>query len=153
MNSLNTSMLKARYLDCFGARASTGETLRETVKGLFERGVSRKTLITWAMQTGCSKGHAANLLSQILCALGLRARRTGAGPKPSREALELLAYAQAEYGERHVKILRAAWRAAKAPRPGRIPVTTIKVMAPPRLEGAGPYHGSMIRNGVERSPA
>jgi len=114
VNSPDTIALKARYLECFGTRASTGESLRETVRDLVELGVSRSTLIAWAMQTGCTKGYASSLVSRILCKLGLRKRRIGAGRKPSADALNLLAYAQAKFGRQTRKVLRAAWRVANA---------------------------------------
>jgi hypothetical protein len=44
----------------------------------------------------------------------LRKRRIGAGRKPSPDALDLLAYARAKYGEQTLKVLRAAWRLANA---------------------------------------
>jgi hypothetical protein len=130
--------LKEQCLQCFGVHASNTATLRETVKGLVDRDTSRKTLIAWAMQTGCTKGHASNLLSQIFLALGLRQRRTGAGPKPSREVLELLAHAQAEYGERHLKVLRAAWRAGKMQEKDRLSPNAIKFIAHSTVGGSRP---------------
>ena len=153
MNLLNTTLLKAKYLECFGSRASTAATLRETVKSLVDRGVTRRTLIAWAMQTGCSKGHAANVLSQVLRALGLRKRRAGAGPNPSPQVLELLAHARAEYGESYLKVLRAARRLGKAHGAGRRSDESIVAVTHLHLEGQRRYHGSMIRSRVEQSRA
>ena len=115
MSPLNTPILKAKYLECFGARASnTATTLRETVKDLADRGISRRTLVAWAVQAGYTKAYVSSLLSRIFCALGLRDRRVGAGRKPSADALELLAYAQSKYAGQALKVLRASLRAGKA---------------------------------------
>jgi len=146
MNSLDTSVLRARYVECFGARASMGETLRETVKDLVERGVSRRTLIAWAVETGCSQGYVSKLLSQVFCALGMRERRAGAGRKPSPEVLQLLAYAQAEFGERHLKVLRAAWRIGKAQAPREIAIGRATIFSQPVSGRMEANYGSVIRN-------
>ncbi|HEX3625381.1 MAG TPA: hypothetical protein VH280_08150 [Verrucomicrobiae bacterium] len=105
--------LKERYLQCFGVRANNVTTLQGIVRNLIEDGVSRRTLATWAVEAGYTKGYVSSLLSRILISLGLRERKEGAGRKPSPDALELLSYARSRYGENHLNVLRAAWRAGK----------------------------------------
>jgi hypothetical protein len=105
--------LKERYLQCFGVRANSVATLQGVVRDLIEDGVSRRTLVAWAVEAGYSKGYVSSLLSRILVSLGLRERKKGAGRKPSPDALELLSYARSRYGENHLNVLRAAWRAGK----------------------------------------
>lgn len=114
MQRRDAETLKAKYLCCFGVRTDNAAALQEIVKGLIDGGISRKTLVGWAVQAGYSKGYVSSLLSRILCSIGLRERRAGAGRKPSPAALELMAYAQDKYGEQFLKVLRAAWRAGKA---------------------------------------
>ena len=106
--------LKEKFLGYLEARTTNTCMLREAVKALIDRGVTRGTLIRWAVEAGYSKGYASSLLSQILCPLGLRANRVGGGRKPSPEALELLAHARERYGKKFLKVLRAACRAGKA---------------------------------------
>jgi hypothetical protein len=120
MKTLNGSKLtesqalKKKFLGCFSARANNTSVLRETVKALTDRGFTRKMLVSWAVEAGYSKGYVSSLMSQILCSLGMRANRVGAGRKPSPCALELLAISQQRYGKKFLNVLRAAWRAGKA---------------------------------------
>jgi hypothetical protein len=106
--------LKEKFLKCFGVRAANAMALRGVVKGLIDQGVTRKTLVIWAVQAGYTKGYVSSLLSRILCLIGCRERRVGAGRKPSPDALELLAHSQNRYGQKFLNVLRAAWRAGKA---------------------------------------
>ena len=78
-------------------------------------------------------------------ALGLRERKTGAGRKPSAEALALWAHSQRQYGPRALRVLRAAYRAGKAQQaaPELIPA--------PQLEFAG--GGSVAARGSEHPGA
>jgi hypothetical protein len=114
MKRRGAETLKEKYLRCFGVRTDNAAALQEIVKGLIDEGVSRKTLVGWAVQAGYSKGYVSSLLSRVLCSIGLRERRAGAGRRPSPAALELVAHAQDKYGEQFLKVLRAAWRAGKA---------------------------------------
>jgi hypothetical protein len=150
MKPSGTEALRKKFLKCFGVRAGNAAALRQAVKGLIDQGVCRKTLLAWAVQAGHTQGYASNLLSKILCAIGLRERRPGAGPKSSPEALELLALAETKYGERFLKVLRAAWRTGKARMTARVGNTvphsgraTKAILAPP-LGSRGAYHGSML---------
>jgi len=111
---LGPELLKERYLQCFGVRANSATMLQGIVKNLIEEGVSRQTLVAWAVKAGYTKGHVSSLLSRILVSLGLRERKKGAGRKPSPAALELLTHAQSLHGEECLNVLRAAWRAGKA---------------------------------------
>jgi hypothetical protein len=114
MKQPDATALKERYLECIGI-TSVGTTALQSVVGkLISLGISRKTLVDWAVRKGYSRGSAANLLTRIYKALGLRERQPGAGRKPSRDTLELLHYARTKYGERHLKVLRAAWWTGKA---------------------------------------
>jgi hypothetical protein len=105
--------LKKKFLQCMGFRTTNATALREVVKGLVDQGVSRKTLVLWALQAGYTKAYVSSLLSRILCAIGFRERLAGAGRKPSPDALELLAHAQAKYGGKSLNVLRAALRAGR----------------------------------------
>ena len=106
--------LKEQYQKCFQARQTGEASLPGIIDSLLRLGVRRQTLLRWAKESGCSESYARSLLSKILCALGLRERRPGAGRKPSPEVLELVAEARQRYGDRHLKILRAAYREGKA---------------------------------------
>jgi hypothetical protein len=106
--------LKEQYLKCFRARQAGEAMLPGFIKSLLRLGTHRQTLVRWAVESGCSESYARSLLSKILCALGFRQRRPGAGRKLSREVLELVAEARQRYGDRHLKILRAAYREGKA---------------------------------------
>jgi hypothetical protein len=151
---LGAEVLKERFLQCIGLRFVSATALHEAIKGLIEMGISRKTLVAWAVQGGCSKGYASTLLSRIFSALGMRERRAGAGRKPSPDTLELLALSHARYGARSVKVLRSAWRVGKAqmaagtghfaPQPGTAP--DLSVASP--LRRLGTNYGPVInRNG------
>ncbi len=106
--------LKKRYLQCFGVRANNVATLQGVVRDLIEDGVSRRTLVAWAVEAGYTKGYVSSLLSRMLVSLGLRERKKGAGRKPSPDALSLLSYSRSRYGIKHLNVLRAAWRAGRA---------------------------------------
>lgn len=114
MKQPDVAALKDRYLDCIGLTSVSTTALEDAVEKLIGLGISRKTLVDWAVRKGYSRGSAANLLTRIFKALGLRERQPGAGRKPSIETLELLSYARARYGKRYLKVLRAAWRTGKA---------------------------------------
>ena len=135
--------LKKKFLQCIGLRSTSATALQEVIKKLIEQGLSRKTLVAWAVQGGYSKGHASTLLSRIFSALGLRERKAGAGRKPLPDTLELLAHAQAKYGKRAIKVLRAAWRAGKAQASAGL-----ANCAPLPMHSPGAYYGPVIkRNG------
>lgn len=119
--------LKKRFLMCFSVRTTNTSRLRQTVKDLVNHGITRKTLVAWAVRAGFSKGYVSSLISRILCSMGLRANRVGAGRKPSADALELLVYAQERYGKRVLNVLRAAWRSGKAQTAREGPQTEIVV--------------------------
>jgi hypothetical protein len=120
-NARDRKALKQQYLDCFSGHTTNVETWRETVMRLIQQGVSRGTLLNWAVDAGHPKITVSSVLSRILVSLGLRERREGAGRKPSPEALELLAHARNRYGGKFLNVLRAAWRAGKAHAVGDIP--------------------------------
>jgi hypothetical protein len=145
----DAAALKAEYLKCFGVRTNNTSVLRQTVKGLMDRGVSRKTLVVWAVQAGYTKGYVSSLLSRILCSIGLRANRIGAGRKPSLDALELLAHARSRYGERFLNVLRAAWRAGRTQAANED--SKLRIVAP-QIQEAGKNCGATIlargRSGV-----
>jgi hypothetical protein len=136
--------LKEKYLAYFPVRSTDKEALREVIKGLVELGVSRDTLTTWAIQAGYSGAYVRSYLSRIFCALGLRERRVGAGRKTSPEALELLAYARNRYGDRFLKVLRAAGRAGKERMDAESlesdPCETFSLIVVPQLGNSGVTH-------------
>ena len=111
---LNRKALKAEYLGCFAARARGAQTLLVVIKDLLGLGVVRATLFRWGVAAGYSQATVRSLLSRAFCRLGLRERKTGAGRKPSAEALELFAHARRQYGGRALRVLRAAHRAGQA---------------------------------------
>jgi len=152
--------LKERYLECIGLTSVSTTALQSTVGKLINLGISRKTLVNWAVRKGYSRGSAANLLTRICKALGLPERQPGAGRIPSPETLELLAHARTRYGERAIKLLRSAWRTGKAQaKSGSGDVTPQSdiaekgpVVAPSRSLGAN--NGSIIRrNGKAKAQA
>ena len=106
--------LKAQYLACFAARTTSTQTLLEVITSLLHLGIDRSTLFRWGIAAGHSHATVRSLLSRAFCALGLRQRRSGAGRKPSAEALKLLAHSRQQYGIRALRMLRAAYRAGKA---------------------------------------
>ena len=150
----NGKALKKKFLECFAYRSSGATALQGVVKWLIGQGISRKTLVAWAVQAGYTQGTVASLLSRIFCALGLRERRPGAGRKPSPDALELLAHAKARYRGRYLNVLQAALRAGKtqmtaplgklAPHSSQAPA----LIAPSVLRSSGANNGFTItRNG------
>jgi hypothetical protein len=112
--SVDRQTLKRKYLECFNVRTTNAATWREVVTSLISRGVARETLVSWGVDAGYPKITVSSMLSRILCSIGLRERREGAGRKLSHDALALLDYARRQYGERSLKVLRAALRAGKA---------------------------------------
>jgi hypothetical protein len=152
MKQRDAETLKEKYLRCFGVRTDNAAALQEIVKGLIDGGVTRKTLVGWAIQAGYTKGYVSSLLSRILCAIGLRERRAGAGRRPSPAALELMAYAQGKYGEQFLKVLRAAWRAGKARATAQDfqaasqSRTDIALIVAPQLQYPGGYLGATIKS-------
>jgi len=114
INALDRKALKQKYLECFNGRTTNAETWRETVRRLIGQGVSRGMLLNWAVEAGHPRITVSSILSRILVSLGLRERRKGAGRKPSPDALELLQHARVRYGERCLKVLRAALSAGRA---------------------------------------
>jgi hypothetical protein len=124
---LGSGALKARYLQCFGARTNNAAALQGVVKNLIDEGIPRQTLVKWAVEASYSKGYVSSLLSRILVSLGMRERKPGAGRKPSVAALRLLVYVQEQYGEDCLKVLRAAWRAGRAELAASAPSATITV--------------------------
>jgi hypothetical protein len=114
MKKPDAEALKDKYLKCFGVRAASAMALQKIVKRLVQQGVSRDILFIWGVNAGHPRTTVSSTLSRIFCALGLRTRLKGAGRKPSPDALELLEYARAQYGERSLKVLYAALRAGKA---------------------------------------
>jgi hypothetical protein len=147
----DAAALKERYLDCIGLTSVSTTALQGVVAKLLNLGISRKTLVNWAVRKGYSRGSAANLLTRICKALGLPERHPGAGRIPSPETLELLALARTRYGERAIKLLRSAWRTGKAQEKsgsgGVAPQSDIARKPPvaPPLRSLGTNNGSIIR--------
>jgi hypothetical protein len=114
MKRRGAGALKKEFLKHIGVRTTNAAALQGVVKRLIERGVSRDILVTWGVHAGYPRTNVSSMLSRILCAIGLRERRPGAGRKPSPDALELLAHARARYNERFLRVLQGALRAGKA---------------------------------------
>ncbi len=81
---MSSESLKEQYLQCFGARASNATMLQGIVRNLIKEGISRQTLVTWAVEAGYTKGYVSSLLSRVLVSLGLRQRKKerDAGRRP-----------------------------------------------------------------------
>ena len=116
---LDFGSLKQKYIDCFGVHGANVKTWREAVTALMDRGCSREMLVEWGVDAGYERKYVSGVLSRLLCPIGQRKRKTGAGRKPSAEATALLAYARGQYGENCLKMLQAAWRTGKAQLPGK----------------------------------
>jgi hypothetical protein len=151
---LSSQALKERYLLCFGVRANNATLLQGVVRDLIGEGISRQTLVGWAVEAGYSKGYVSGLLSRLLVSLGLRERQKGAGRKPSSATLELLAHARSRYGEDFLNLLRAAWRTGKA----QLAVTNAPSETSPRgssiivvtqFQKPGANYGPIIRRGTQ----
>jgi hypothetical protein len=146
--------LKERYLQCFGVRANNATLLQGVVRDLIGEGISRQTLVGWAVEAGYSKGYVSGLLSRLLVSLGLRERQKGAGRKPSLATLELLAHAHSRYGEDFLKVLRAAWRTGKA----QVAVANAQsetsacdsgLIVVPQFQKPGANYGTIIKRGTQ----
>jgi hypothetical protein len=105
--------LKRKYLECFDVRTTNAANWKRVVLGLIDCGISRETLVNWAVNAGHPKTTVSSTVSRVLCAIGIRDRRQGAGRKPSPEGIALLNHARCQYGDRCLKVLRAAIRAGK----------------------------------------
>ena len=116
---LERMALKEKYLDCLAAREASAKTLPEVIKRLLRLGVVRAALFRWAVENGHTPATVRSILSRAFCSLGLRQRETGAGRRPSAEALELLAHSRKRYGERHLRVLWAALRAGRKETTGK----------------------------------
>ncbi len=108
--------LRAHYLECLGLVSTQAKTLRHIIKALLELGTGWELLLVWAVEAGFGEKPVRKLLSEILCEMGIRRRRPGAGRQTPQEALSLLAHARSQYGELAYRYLRAAYRAAKSER-------------------------------------
>jgi len=151
---LRSQALKERYLQCFGVRANNATLLQGVVGDLIGEGVSRQTLVAWAVEAGYSKGYVSGLLSRLLVSLGLRQRQKGAGRKPSPATLELLAHARSQYGEDFLKVLRAAWRTGKAQlaainAPSGTSPRGSSVIVTPQFQKLGTNYGTIIKRGTQ----
>jgi len=58
--------LKEKYLQYFVVRDDNAEMLRGVVKDLIDEGVSRGTLVKWAVEAGYSKGYAPTAWSSAM---------------------------------------------------------------------------------------
>src|SRR6266404_8616438 len=117
--------LKQTYLQCLKEVKSKAETLRQTVVGLLDLGVSSQQLIAWAKAARRNDRYSQKLLSQIFLDLGIRRREPGAGPRLPREAFLVESQIRDLYGEHTYKFLRAACHVAKARDEGELPVQQI----------------------------
>jgi hypothetical protein len=112
-NVLRRKALEQKYLECFDAHSIKMEKWREIVLRLIDRGVSRGTLMNWAVDAGHPRITVSSILRRILVSLGLREHRKRAGRKPSSKTLELLCNVCIRYGDPFLKVLRAAVRAGR----------------------------------------
>ena len=126
--------LKAKYLECL--HACSAATLRATVQALVRLGAERSLLLTWAVSGGHDKKQVAKLLSEVFCALGLRQRTPGAGRRSSPPGLLLLAFARGLFGDKAVRSLHAACRAAKGPASAQLKERGLRLLPEPELYAA-----------------
>ena len=66
--------LKEEFVRHVSVRAKNTSMSRETVRNLVDQDVSRRTLVSWAVYAGYSKGYVSSLLSQILCSMGPKSK-------------------------------------------------------------------------------
>ena len=112
---LGEEALKKQYLECLnGLSARATDTLRRVINALVGLGIGWQQLLQWAIAAGYNDRRVRNLLSQALLDAGVRRRRGGAGPKIPQESVSIEAYVRDLHGERTLKYLRAACRAARA---------------------------------------
>ena len=114
VTSQDCKRLKAKYLQRFAAQGSHVTTWRQVVADLVELGISRKTLLHWAIQAGYNAKYVAVILSKILCSIGHRERAPGGGRKSSPEVEDLLAIVIGRYGRKYLTVLAATLKTGKA---------------------------------------
>ena len=107
-------VLKKEFLQCIGVRSMSETTLQRDVMELIDAPASRKTLVVWSVQLGYTRVYVSSMFNRILCVLGLRERRAGAGRKLSTRTLEFLRYAKTRSSGQCLNVLQGALRAGKA---------------------------------------
>lgn len=90
------------------------EALEKVVRVALANRISRKTMQQWLVEAGYSDSHAANTVNSLLVSIQGPDRKSGAGPKAPKQALDLLQYAVKKYGNKATKYLLAAWRLSKS---------------------------------------
>jgi len=113
-------VFKQTYLESLKNIKSQAETLRQSIIGLLNLGVSCHELVAWAKAAGQNDRYSQKLLSQILLDLGIRRREPGAGPKSPPEAFQIEREVYERYGDEALKLLRAACIVAKARNEGEL---------------------------------
>jgi hypothetical protein len=108
------STLKREYLACLASVWSSATSLRDTIQRLIQVGVERTDLIQWAIDAGHRQSYVRSLLSRILCELGVRARKPGAGRRPAPESMLIAAQSRERYGKKATSFLFGAHRISKA---------------------------------------
>jgi hypothetical protein len=125
------SPLKAQLLEGLRTLTTDAATLRHTVNHLFNCGISRKTMEEWGGEAGYSLAYMRSLISKLLTSKGIRKRKPGAGRRPSCDVLAVVALISERYGpERAARLLRAAWREAKARAEARSDRTQSLIVVP-----------------------
>lgn len=112
--------LKAEFLSALAQVEGGLNSLRAAVVALLDEGVDRHEMLAWSVEAGYSESYTRTLLSQVLISAGQRARKAGAGPRTSEDALTLAQTAIEMYGDNAAKVLLASYRALKA---GKVPTT------------------------------
>jgi hypothetical protein len=106
--------LKKQYLACLASVEDSATGLREIVERLVGLGIGRKELIQWATDAGYQGSYARSVLSRILCELGLRTRKRGAGRPVAPESVLITAQNRERYGKKATRFLFGAHRLSRA---------------------------------------
>jgi hypothetical protein len=110
-SSLEQEALKDQFLAGLADTTNRAKAnLRNTVLRLLALGLSRKTLVDWAVTAKYSASYARGILSELLRRTEGRTRKPGGGRRTQPEAFVLRDIARNMYGGRARGFLRAAYR-------------------------------------------
>ncbi len=108
--TVQTEDIKSRFITAAVEYGQAGAKLRELAQEARDDGFDRDDIKEWLKEAGYDDAYASRLTSSLFLEVGKRARKSGAGPAVSPEAVELAAYVAAKYGENALKTCRAAVR-------------------------------------------
>lgn len=103
--------LKELFLAWMRKAEESLRSLKNVIIGLLDRGISRQTMVDWAIEAGFAEATARSVVSRVSCGAGRRCNAGGQGRPLPAEADELLHLAVERYGEeKAVRLLGAAHR-------------------------------------------